>query len=291
MINRQPHIVFVAVSLTLALVVTIFFSRSGEPKAGGPIISWEPSQVVVSVPAGAEHDVQVTATISEDIDAVIAELVPGLVQFVSVEPSSLPSLQAGLQQIFTITFRPPEDTTPTTIDGTLHIRKNFRTIARPLPITLNITEPEKVLSAKGLELTIPSTWSLDQTSLDLGGPISINNFGGVYRQGGIRPLGGAEIDVTNIQLPTLTIQETIDRDLQGTTIESTTTVQVGGEDGTKVVYSFDLLPSFVEKNLAVYVPHNQLLYKFFLSYNLGDAQEAEFLETFEQFLAGVQFTE
>ncbi len=233
----------------------------------------------------------VFSTTHQDMPAVNVDIVPELNSFVSVEPDGLPLVLEGSEQIFVLTFQVPADAPPGTFEGTLRIREGSRTTAQPLPIIPTITGTSEVLAAKGLELTLPATWHLDEPSLDIGGPISLNNFGGAYRQGGLRPLGGAEIDITVVQLPALTLEEAITRDLQGTTFESTADVQVGGESGIEVIYSFELISSLEERNAVVFVPHNQLLYKFFLSYQLGDPREVEFLNTFYELLESVQFTE
>ena len=291
MFRHQTHLLLAVTACFAASIAIVFFIQTAVSQPTGVPVSWEPRRVEVAVPAGRADEIVVIATTHQDMPAVNVEIVPELNSFVSVEPDALPPVLEGSEQIFVLTFQVPADAPPGTLEGTLQILEGSRAIAQPLPIILTITEPSEVLAAKGLELALPATWHLDEPSLDIGGPISLNNFGGAYRQGGLRPLGGAEIDITVVQLPALTLEEAINRDLQGTTIESTAGVQVGGESGIEVIYSFELISSLEEKNSAVYVPHNQLLYKFFLSYQLGDPREVEFLNTFDQLLASVQFTE
>ncbi len=291
MFRHQTQFLLAVIGCIAASIAIAFFIQTAVSQPSGVPVSWDPSGVEVAVPAGRAEEIVVFSTTHQDMPAVNVDIVPELSSFVSVEPDGLPPVLGGLEQIFVLTFQVPADAPPGTFEGTLRIREGSRTTAQPLPIIPTITGTSEVLAAKGLELAFPTTWHLDEPSLDIGGPISLNNFGGAYRQGGLRPSGGAEIDITVVQLPALTLEEAITRDLQGTTFESTADVQVGGESGIEVIYSFELIPSLEERNTVVYVPHNQLLYKFFLSYQLGDPREVEFLNTFYELLESVQFTE
>ncbi len=277
-----PGLVIAGATLLVAIAAPVFAT---------PPVSWTPQRLQVSVAAGTTAHVQATATLGEDVPSLTAEVVPALGPFVSVEPGVVPSLPAGSQQTFQIDIQIPAATRPRKLGGTLHLREGSSTLAQPLPIEITVTEAPPTVTAKGIELEIPPGWVVDQQSLDLGGPISLNDFDGDYAQGGLRPADGAEIDVTTIPLPNLTIPQLIQKDLAGASVGPIEATQVDGQPGFEVTYSFDLMPSLTEKDLAVYVPHGQVVYKFFLAYWQGNAQEAQLVTTFENLLSSARFTE
>ncbi|MFI5398534.1 MAG: choice-of-anchor X domain-containing protein [Candidatus Binatia bacterium] len=171
----------------------------------------------------------------------------------------------------------------------LQVSAAFRGLLRRVlspPGTLNIWQS---VATNGLALNYPPAFQINPGPLSLGGPIALNNYGSVYEEGGSIPPGGADIDITSIPLPSSPLSDFITKELQAATITSTTTRQVGGEVGTEVLYTADFTPAATEKSVAVYVPHGSTLYKFFLSYNAGDPQEAQFLASFNQILNAVQF--
>src|SRR5262245_26246041 len=60
-----------------------------------PPLAWTPSQLTVNLSAGASKDVTVTATAQSDIKNASVRVVPALAPFLSVSPSSIPSLAKG----------------------------------------------------------------------------------------------------------------------------------------------------------------------------------------------------
>src|SRR5262249_39842724 len=136
------------------------------------------------------------------------------------------------------------------------------TIVQAISPPLETWEP---VTTEYLVLRYPPTWQLRRL-FEIGGPIALNNFGGAYGRGGIIPQGGAEIDVTQIQLPMLHLEEIIKKDLDGALIESKNEMRIANHPATQVGYSYALTEELIYKNVAVYVPVLERLHKFFLSY-------------------------
>lgn len=104
-----------------------------------PSIVWTADHITATVtPGESARQVQVTATFRSKIPPTTVSVVPALSPYVSVTPQSLPAMNAGSQQTFTLSFSAPSGTTLGTIEGTVHLRAGTSTIARPLPITLNV---------------------------------------------------------------------------------------------------------------------------------------------------------
>ena len=92
-------------------------------------------------------------------------------------------------------------------------------------------------AAQGIRAPIPAGWQWNQAPVALGGPLALNNFGSAYDRGGILPPGGAEIDLTRVDLPATPLREYIDRELAGATVESMGEIGVGGSLGMRVIWT------------------------------------------------------
>lgn len=149
--------------------------------------------------------------------------------------------------------------------------------------------PARPVTALGLNITVPAGWTFDPGSTDPGAPLSFNNFASGYLQGGVRPSGGADVNITTIPLPTISTAKLIAQELMGATLVSQTPVTVGGETGIKVVYTADY-GAFEDRTLAAYVPHGSVMYKFFLNHGSRDSNAASYDATFDALLAGASFS-
>jgi len=149
------------------------------------------------------------------------------------------------------------------------------------------------LLANGVNLVVPPGLSADPTTPSAGGPISLNNFGSNYLQGGFVPAGGAKINIASIPLPTPPLGDLIFHELEYANIMSTSAITVSGASCTEEFYAAAFAPSITYTNVALYCPSSSgvTLYKIYLSYNAGDAQESTIQSLFQQLLNGVQFTQ
>jgi hypothetical protein len=131
---------------------------------------------------------------------------------------------------------------------------------------------------------------LDLGPASHGGPLSFNNFGNAFIQGGVIPPNGATIDVTSIPLPPPPLSNYIDAiELEGSTINSTTTLVVSNVSCTEVAYTDNYTATLTYANEAVYCPFGSVLMKFYLSYRSGDPNASQYLSSFQQFVMNTPF--
>lgn len=300
-INKKFFIIFISLFIIIAILggIVYFDLARIPPHSLGPPAA-ESAEGVASanlliIPVNKPTDVMVTIQITD------SRLISGSINLQRLDTSGkvlaiLGNLNdsgtngdavAG-DKIYTVRYNFNEvTTTPVRLRVSWALKGVLK---RVVSNTLTI-EVGNSLDEKGLILTYPPDLQFDQETLNLGGPISLNNFANAYKAGGIIPEGGTEIDITNTPLPVSPLSDIIAKDLQDAVIESADTILVGGYTGTKVVYIDSFTSTLTYKNVAVYVPHGVLLYKFFISYHAGDPLEANFLSSFQQILNTVQFTQ
>ena len=276
---------------SIVVLVTMGYLLNTPCTHAAPPINWSPKTVAETVGQSQTKKRIIKFSSTNDIKNIVAWVAPELQPYLTVTPTSFPSVSTGETLTMTLTFSASSTAPLDTYDGTVHLRANEskKTIATPLPVTMTIC---RCVSAKGLFFNYPSSpeWQLFSRPLEVGGPIALNNFGNAYLNGGVSPLGGAEIDITSIDLPNVPLSNFIDKELVDATVESQTTIIVDGVTATKVVYTDIFSPILVYKNISVYVAHQSLLYKFYLSYHDGDPLEDSFITDFQQVLDSVQFT-
>jgi hypothetical protein len=143
----------------------------------------------------------------------------------------------------------------------------------------------------GLSLDYPDDWQLNPRLNLQEDPINFNNFNSSYLRGGIIPKGGADIDIAFFPSVDGPVPQLITSELPDTnekTIDKHA-YHIGGKKGTRVFYTDVYARGFTYKNIAVYVPREYGLYKFFLTYHEGDPHEKAFNEDFEHILKSVRF--
>jgi hypothetical protein len=142
-----------------------------------------------------------------------------------------------------------------------------------------------------LTLHYPGDWQLNPRLNLEDDPISFNTFNSAYLRGGIIPPGGADIDIARFPVENRPVPELIASELSDTeekTIDSHS-YRIDGQAGTRVFYTDVYAPSFVYKNIVVYVARADGLYKFFLTYHQGDPHEKSFNDDFDHILKSVRF--
>lgn len=142
-----------------------------------------------------------------------------------------------------------------------------------------------------LSLSTPSGFTISTGLLTVGGPLNFNTFNSNYIRGGIIPVGGADINVNTVQLPSPPFNNYIDIELAGATITSRAPLTVSGVSCTQVFYtdSFGEINPLIYNNEVVYCPSGKSLYRFELSYHAGDSHESQFLSSFQQVISNAQF--
>lgn len=256
-----------------------------------PSVAWSPAHFELSLAPGATHHESVALQFTRRRGPTRIRISTSIAPFVTVSPDRVFPRKKDAPVTLDVAVAIPSDAPASTVSGKIFLSKHVhgccRSAEEALPVKLTVV---RRYSANGVELEVPGGWTVDEESLVVGGPLSLNNFGNAYAQGGIRPEGGADIHVVAVPVPAIPLDEFIARELNGTDVEPATTITVAGEAATRVSYSVDFEGLFEEQTVAVYVPHGTEIYKFFLSYYSDDPSAAEYDRLFEALLATVSFT-
>lgn len=138
----------------VVLAMALVWPPQAAPGTTTPPISWTPNHLVVTLTPGDSESIQATASFLRPVPAMTAGVVPALTPYISVSPAAITPMSAGSSQVFDLSFTIPEGTPFQTIEGTLHLRSEADTVARPLPITLNIW-PEFSDATTGVSIGFP----------------------------------------------------------------------------------------------------------------------------------------
>ena len=295
-VHACPLVAFALIPLVSLFVASLSSVKpatstalSTSARTDPPNITWAPPMIALVMPPGAVRTVNVSLTSRDKIQDAAVEAEPQIANFLSLRPNTFATLPAGKPKQIQIAFSIPSGTNLGIYQGTVYLRSGASTIPQTLKVSLNVT-------AEGVALSVPQSFQVDSGLIDLGGPISLDNFEHQYYHGGIIPTGGAEINITSVTLPrSLTDFIANENHGQGISIASASEITVSGSAATEVV-SIDMYTStsgitmLALKRIAVYIPKNRLLFKIYLTYNAGDPRESQFLASFRQLLGSVQFT-
>ena len=140
---------------------------------------------------------------------------------------------------------------------------------------------------KSVRVPVPRGFLWNQAVTAAGGPIALT-FGRMqYARGGILPLNGAEIDVTETDPPTSGLVDLIRQELlNDPSINMQEARSVGG---IRVSYTATFTPELKYTCVAYYVTRGSTLYKFFLAYIAGDSGDQALVSDFDRMVAGSQF--
>lgn len=136
----------------------------------------------------------------------------------------------------------------------------------------------------------PSDWKINTALSTLHGPISLDNFNNAYANGGIIPAGGADIDITTTTIPTSLDQFAINEAV-GTNLLAMGDISVANASCAST-YDADSLYSnvLIYKEVSVYCPVGNTLYKIYLSYPTATSSDNIFPPEFTAFLGTIQFS-
>ena len=193
-------------------------------------------------------------------------------------------------KIFSTTYTFAEaTTTPVYLRVSWALKGVLRRVASN---TLTVEVWRRVVElTKGINVSYPPNWKVNDKLLSLGGPVNLNTFSSIYHHGGVIPQNGAEVSITTTSLEKTTLTEVMTRDSIGATIQATNLLSVAGTIATQVAYLIPFAPSTTTySNVIVYVLLDTTLYKLSLLYHTGDPREDDFLRVFEQILTTVKFT-
>ena len=123
----------------LLLLALLFFLTLGAKNRSH--VTWQPSSLSQTIFIGTSSSVDVAFTSERDLQDVTLSVVPELAGIVSVAPSTFPMIKAGETQAVKITFSVADDAQVQTLHGTIHVKQGSKTIAQPLPVSVQIQAP------------------------------------------------------------------------------------------------------------------------------------------------------
>jgi hypothetical protein len=151
---------FAILLLTVAFPTPLYtHDEDDKPKKQKHVITWTPTSVSEVMLPGETKAISVQFVSSKNIRRASIEVASELEPFVSVEPSYLERIRKGQSHNLQVLFSVPDDATPLTLAGTIHLKKvpgdseddedeetiqlrsstrPSRVISKPLPVTLHI---------------------------------------------------------------------------------------------------------------------------------------------------------
>lgn len=117
----------------------------GNSAIAKPVIQWEPEKLEAAQMQGTQSIHSIKFAAAEDLEKIFVDVAPELHPWVSVSPYIVEAARKGKEVELTLTINIPPDETVGEHNGVIQIRhRNFRkgrnTIAKPLPVSLVITE-------------------------------------------------------------------------------------------------------------------------------------------------------
>jgi hypothetical protein len=259
----------------VSIAVVPYIARTQNP----PNVAWSSSEVNVVLGPGAASTSVVTFQSSKDLENVTLQAVPAISGFLSIQPSSFAVIKANQSQQVLLSFAAPAAAATGSVEGTIHIQAGRQTLPQTLKVTVSIVKQR-------VGFVVPAGFAADQRMIDLGGPVSLNNFGNHYEHGGLIPPGGAEIYITDVALPPPPLLDFIAGETVGALTSAITSIAVAGSPATKVVYT-DLPGGVRYRNVAIYVPRGTRLFKLYLFFRDDDPQADDFLAAFQQVISTI----
>lgn len=125
---------FTLITFLLAIVLSNSSAAIAAPK-----IEWTPREIEVTLSEQDPTD-SVPATFTSDIalDQITLEVVPGLSDFVTIEPAVIQNVQAGVSHTVALNFSLPPGTEPGVYEGVVHVRSGRRTLPHTLKIRITV---------------------------------------------------------------------------------------------------------------------------------------------------------
>jgi len=162
-------------------------------------------------------------------------------------------------------------------------------ILGPATVSLCQTRPAPGawVEARGVRIHVPLGWSYNDRLAAASGPISVNNFNGMYASGGLLPPAGAEIEITSLPAPP-NLMEYIRKELRGAKIDSLQEMAAGDKSGIRATYFEEISQGASRKTVVSYIGHAGFLYKFYLSYWDGNRNEGALASLLDQVIKEAQ---
>jgi hypothetical protein len=155
----------VAITFCLTIVISNSSSVIATEK-----IEWTPNEIEVTLgnEQGSSDTVLASFTNDRALDQITLEVVPALSAFVTVDPSTIQNVQAGVPYVVALHFSLPLGTEPGDYEGVVHVTSGNRTLPQTLKIRVTVEAGSKVVLGTDLppnsfaELAVISSQSLAQ---------------------------------------------------------------------------------------------------------------------------------
>ena len=136
------------------------------------------------------------------------------------------------------------------------------------------------IEGRGASVRVPAGWKCNDRLLAAGGPIACTNFSEPYAAGGLLPPGGAEIEITSVPRP-VALDAYARGELKGIRDLKFQEAPVGGKPALRTSYTDQVAPGVSTDNMVYYVAQGNRLYKFYLTYQTGNAQARALVQAWE----------
>lgn len=150
-----------------AVPVPIRLQLKSSSTSSQPEITWAPNSITESIPAGQSKTITLSFQASRDLDNVALRVVPELQPFIQVVPQIFPQISGGQNITVKAIISVPSLLPPEAIQGTLQLRSlndTQYTIARPLPVTLNVVWTSYQNSQLGFGVSVPPSFISKQST-------------------------------------------------------------------------------------------------------------------------------
>lgn len=137
------------------LAVLAFMPVQATAKPGA---TWTEDSFKRTVVAGTSETVTVSFELAKGGEDISLWVTPAIRPFVSVTPELIADVSNGESVSIDIAISVPTTTTPMSVSGTVHVRNGKRTIAKPLPIELEVVWQSQDNSAGGFSVTYPKPY-------------------------------------------------------------------------------------------------------------------------------------
>ena len=146
---RQKFIAAVLVFMTINVMAS--------SEAATPDIFWVPNSLDEVVEIGGGKTVPISFTATDDFAVIDVFITPELQSYVRTVPSTLSDITKGETRNISIILSAPSDSPSAILDSVILLRSAVKTLAKPLPVILDVREDT---GPPLLEITEPPNFSL-----------------------------------------------------------------------------------------------------------------------------------
>jgi hypothetical protein len=193
---RRGNITGGSRALRLALIPALvacsaLVSGGAASAAAKSPVSWSPASVSLTVAAGRSTTSSAAFTSSKALSNVTVAASSGISGSVTPAPGSAASVTAGTPVTVSLSVSIPRSTVPGTYIGAIKVSAQGKNIARPLPVTINVTGTcTPGTTGCPWQTGDLTTYTQNSWTVSPGSTTLTNNFSHIYTTGSVK-VGGA----------------------------------------------------------------------------------------------------